>query len=61
MGDNAETAMIELVDFNEVYGKGIGEEKTAGKKTRRAGSKKKAEATAETKEATPAAEEPAAE
>src|SRR6185369_1881855 len=45
-GDNAEKAMIELVDFNEIYGKGKGEEaKTTGKKTRRAGgSKKKAEA-----------------
>ncbi|MBL0153182.1 MAG: 50S ribosomal protein L17 [Chitinophagaceae bacterium] len=42
-GDNAETAMIELVDFNDVYGKGKGEAKTATKKTRRAGSKKKAE------------------
>lgn len=65
MGDNAETAMIELVDFNEIYGKGIGEEKTAAKKTRRAGSKKKAEATVEAPEATateaPATEEPKAE
>jgi large subunit ribosomal protein L17 len=44
-GDNAETAMIELVDFNEIYGKGKGEVKTAAKKTRRAGgAKKKAEA-----------------
>lgn len=34
-GDNAEMAMIELVDFNEVYGKGKGEVKEAGKKTRR--------------------------
>ena len=39
-GDNAETAMIELVDFNEIYGKGKGEAKTAVKKTRRAGSTK---------------------
>ena len=31
-GDNAETAMIELVDFNEIYGKGKGEAKTAAKK-----------------------------
>jgi large subunit ribosomal protein L17 len=47
-GDNAETAMIELVDFNEIYGKGKGEAKTAAKKTRRAGStKKKAEAATE--------------
>jgi large subunit ribosomal protein L17 len=44
-GDNAETALIELVDFNEIYGKGKGDAKTAAKKTRRAGSKKKAEAT----------------
>ena len=44
VGDNAETAMIELVDFNDVYGKGKGEAKTAAKKTRRAGgAKKKAE------------------
>jgi len=49
VGDNAETALIELVDFNEVYGKGKGEVKeAAGKKTRRAGGAKK--------KATPAAE-----
>src|SRR6201995_700193 len=42
VGDNAETALIELVDFNEVYGKGKGEAKeAAGKKTRRAGGRKK--------------------
>ncbi|MGQ0739380.1 MAG: 50S ribosomal protein L17 [Bacteroidota bacterium] len=40
-GDNAETAMIELVDFNEIYGKGKGEAKTATKKTRRSGAAKK--------------------
>lgn len=40
-GDNAEMAMIELVDFNEIYGKGKGEVKTAAKKTRRAGGAKK--------------------
>ncbi len=35
VGDNAETAMIELVDFNEIYGKGKGEVKdAAGRKTR---------------------------
>jgi large subunit ribosomal protein L17 len=45
MGDNAETALIELVDFNEVYGKGKGEAKeTTGKRTRRAGGRKKAAA-----------------
>src|SRR6201995_3957856 len=37
VGDNAETALIELVDFNEIYGKGKGEAKEAAKKTRRAG------------------------
>ncbi len=40
-GDNAETAMIELVDFNEIYGKSKAEIKTAVKKTRRAGGAKK--------------------
>ncbi|HVU54982.1 MAG TPA: 50S ribosomal protein L17 [Puia sp.] len=65
IGDNAETALIELVDFNEVYGKGKGEAKEAtGKRTRRAGgSKKKATAKAEAGETTEAAAEeaPAAE
>jgi len=42
-GDNAEQGLIELVDFNEIYGKGKGEAKAAaGKRTRRAGGKKKA-------------------
>lgn len=41
VGDNAETALIELVDFNEIYGKGKGEAKEGAKKTRR-GSRKKA-------------------
>ena len=41
VGDNAETALIELVDFNEIYGKGKGELKEAGRRTRRGGSKKK--------------------
>ncbi len=57
-GDNAETALIELVDFNEIYGKGRGEAKTAAKKTRRAGSKKKAE-TEKAEEAAPAEEKSA--
>lgn len=67
LGDNAEKAMIELVDFNEVYGKGIGTDATApAKKTRRAGKPKAsttgaedAEVVAETStttEATPAAD-----
>ena len=55
VGDNAETALIELVDFNEIYGKGKGEAKeTTAKKTRRAGGRKKAttDAAAEGTEAT---------
>jgi len=47
-GDNAEKALIELVDFNEIYGKGKGEAKAAGKKTRRAGGSKKKTAEAAT-------------
>jgi large subunit ribosomal protein L17 len=59
MGDNAELAMIELVDFNEIYGKSV-DAAAPAKKTRRAGgAKKKAEAAAPATEAvveTPAAE-----
>jgi large subunit ribosomal protein L17 len=46
-GDNAELAMIELVDFNEIYGKGISSSTAAepAKKTRRSGGKAKAAAT----------------
>jgi large subunit ribosomal protein L17 len=59
IGDNAERAMIELVDFNEIYGKGKGEAAAPAKKTRRSsGAKKKAaapEADA-TSEAKPASE-----
>lgn len=40
-GDGAETALIELVDFNEVYNPNAGKEKTT-KKTRRGGGAKKA-------------------
>ncbi|HTS45259.1 MAG TPA: 50S ribosomal protein L17 [Puia sp.] len=47
VGDNAETALIELVDFNEIYGKGKGEAREAGRKTRRGGSRKKAGAKTE--------------
>ncbi|PWT76254.1 MAG: 50S ribosomal protein L17 [Bacteroidetes bacterium] len=56
VGDNAETALIELVDFNEIYGKGKGEVKEAGKKTRRGGGRKKADAAKETEETEAAAE-----
>src|SRR5215204_7390853 len=40
-GDNAELAMIELVDFNEIYGKGKTEKKEGAKRTRRAGGARK--------------------
>ena len=46
-GDTAEMAMIELVDFNEIYGKGREEKKEGAKRTRRAGGARK-KATAET-------------
>jgi large subunit ribosomal protein L17 len=53
VGDNAETALIELVDFNEIYGKGKGEAKDTAKKTRRSSSsRKKAEPKAEAAEET---------
>ena len=51
VGDNAETAMIELVDFNEIYGKGKGEVKEAAKKTRRGRAKKTTEAATTTEAA----------
>ena len=51
-GDNAEIAMIELVDFNEIYGKGVTAAAEPAKKTRRSGgTKKKAEAEATTEAA----------
>ena len=50
LGDNAEMAFIELVDYNEIYGKTVQAEK---KSTRRRGAtKKKATETAENVEAT---------
>ncbi len=67
LGDNAERAMIELVDFNEIYGKGIADTAAPAKKTRRSGGAKKkaaapaAEAPAEAKPATDSTEEKAAE
>jgi len=52
VGDNAETALIELVDFNEIYGKGTEKAATTtSKRTRRAGGGKKK---AEVKEEAPA-------
>lgn len=41
-GDNGEKAMIELVDFNEIYGKSVAKAAEPAKKTRRAGGRKKA-------------------
>ena len=55
-GDNAEIAMIELVDFNEIYGKGVTAAAEPAKKTRRAGGAKK-KAAAETEATTEAAPE----
>ena len=55
LGDNAERAMIELVDFNEIYGKGAAEAAAPAKKTRRSAGGKKKAADA------PVAEAPAAE
>lgn len=55
IGDNAETALIELVDFNEVYGKGKGEAKEGAKKTRR--SRTATKKTAAKADETPAADE----
>ena len=58
VGDNAETALIELVDFNEIYGKGKGEAKeAAGKKTRRAGGSRKKAAGGADEAAVPEAKE----
>ena len=53
LGDNADMAMIELVDFNELYNGGKKEAKKA--KSRRGGKAKKADETPEVKE-TPVAE-----
>jgi large subunit ribosomal protein L17 len=46
-GDNAEMAMIELVDFNDIYGKGKGDVKDTTKKTRRSRAKKTADTAGE--------------
>ncbi len=53
-GDNAEIAMIELVDFNEIYGKGTEKAAEPAKKTRRSGGAKKKTATEATEESTEA-------
>ncbi|MEN9571417.1 MAG: hypothetical protein RL172_2648 [Bacteroidota bacterium] len=55
VGDASEIAMIELVDFNEVYGKTVAKAAEPAKKTRRSGGGRKKAAAAEGAEA-PAAE-----
>ena len=64
-GDNAEKAMIELVDFNEIYGNSVNAAAEPAKKTRRSKAttapKKAAEAPATTEEATDSTPEAAAE
>ena len=54
LGDNADMAMIELVDFNEIYNGGKKEEKKA--KSRRGGKAKKAEAAPVVEAAAPVVE-----
>ena len=46
-GDNAELALIELVDFNDVYGRAAETTAEAGKRTRRGRSKKTTSSKAE--------------
>ena len=59
-GDNAERAMIELVDFNDVYGKSAAKTEEAATKRTRRGSKKAVTATTEAQPAVaPVAEAPA--
>lgn len=65
VGDNAELALIELVDYNEVYGQGTAaQQETTGKRTRRAGRRRgggtATAAPATAAEATSATELPAA-
>ena len=59
LGDNADMAMIELVDFNELYNGGKKEEKKG--RSRRGGKAKAAATTAEPKAGAPKAEAPVAE
>lgn len=58
-GDNAEQALIELVDFNEIYGKAAEAKPEPAKRTRRAGGSRKKAAEAPATEAA-APEAPAA-
>ena len=59
LGDNADMAMIELVDFNELYNGGKKEEKKA--KSRRGGKAKKSEAAPALEEKAPEASETSSE
>jgi large subunit ribosomal protein L17 len=55
-GDNAEKAMIELVDFNEIYGKAAEKAAEPAKKTRRGRAPKKAATEAAAENAAPVEE-----
>ena len=55
-GDAAEMAMIELVDFNEIYGKEAKDTSKKTRRSRRAGGAKKAETTETVEVAAPVAE-----
>jgi large subunit ribosomal protein L17 len=61
VGDNAETALIELVDFNEIYGKTVAKAAEPAKKTRRAGGSRKKAAPKAEEAAAAEAEAPAVE
>lgn len=57
VGDNAELALIELVDYNDVYGKGTTADTTdTAKRTRRGRTRRGSEGTATAATATPPAE-----
>ena len=58
LGDNAEMALIELVDFNDLYTQGTEATKTKTRRSRRGG-KKKSDSTEDTAQATPATATPA--
>jgi large subunit ribosomal protein L17 len=60
-GDNGEKAMIELVDFNEIYGKSAKASAEPAKKTRRGRAKKSETTEAAPAEATTSTEEKSAE
>ncbi len=60
-GDNAEMCMIELVDFNTLYGKEAAKAGAAKKRTRRGGAKKKEDGAVEGTTEAAASDAPAAE